>query len=305
MDSYSSKSKTELIAEIQELKRLVNSSDANNKNTMTIHDFVQQCDDLSLINGLSSAVIQKKPFKDILSLLSRSVGKIFNSHGVAVYLLSKDNDSLEMQHHTLPVKIRIIVENLMGIKIPQVIIKRSSESFYFKAITSRKHVTINGTNDIKKLMYELTDSKVLRKYISRIQNVIGIKHIVIFPLVSGNSVLGIMDISRETAFSNFEIERLENIVSQVTTAILFYRATLEKEELLQKLQTADKNIKKLSGLIPICSNCKKIRDDSGYWNQVEKYITEHTDAVFTHGICPDCMKKLYPEYVDKIMNQKK
>ncbi len=51
----------------------------------------------------------------------------------------------------------------------------------------------------------------------------------------------------------------------------------------------------LSGLLPICSNCKKIRDDKGYWNRLEGYIQEHSDAEFTHGICPECVKKLYPD----------
>ena len=55
-------------------------------------------------------------------------------------------------------------------------------------------------------------------------------------------------------------------------------------------------IKTLSGLVPICSNCKKIRDDQGYWNQIEKYIGERSNAQFSHGICPECAKKLYPEF---------
>ena len=49
----------------------------------------------------------------------------------------------------------------------------------------------------------------------------------------------------------------------------------------------------LSGLLPICASCKKIRDDSGYWNRIESYIGKHTDVQFTHGICPDCARKLY------------
>ena len=57
-------------------------------------------------------------------------------------------------------------------------------------------------------------------------------------------------------------------------------------------------VKTLGGLIPICASCKKIRDDKGYWSAVESYISKHTDAEFSHGICPDCMKKLYPEYDD-------
>jgi hypothetical protein len=67
----------------------------------------------------------------------------------------------------------------------------------------------------------------------------------------------------------------------------------EREKLIQELHYALDNIKTLQGLIPICINCKKIRDDQGFWNQVEKYIIEHSDATFTHGICPDCAKKLY------------
>ena len=57
-------------------------------------------------------------------------------------------------------------------------------------------------------------------------------------------------------------------------------------------------IRNLSGLLPICANCKKIRDDQGYWNQIETYIRGHSDARFSHGICPECVKKLYPELED-------
>jgi len=61
-------------------------------------------------------------------------------------------------------------------------------------------------------------------------------------------------------------------------------------------------VKTLSGLLPICANCKKIRDDSGYWTQIESYISEHSEADFSHSICPDCVKKLYPELYDRVMN---
>ena len=64
------------------------------------------------------------------------------------------------------------------------------------------------------------------------------------------------------------------------------------------------DVKVLKGLLPICAKCKKIRDDKGYWNQVEIYIHEHTEADFSHGICPDCMKELYPEY-SEILKMKK
>lgn len=68
-----------------------------------------------------------------------------------------------------------------------------------------------------------------------------------------------------------------------------------EKELKVRIDEAIANIKVLGGLIPICANCKKIRDDKGYWDQLEGYIQSHSEAHFTHGICPDCAKKLYPE----------
>ena len=81
-------------------------------------------------------------------------------------------------------------------------------------------------------------------------------------------------------------EHLEELVQQRTAA-------LELET--QQLQAALANVRTLSGLIPICASCKKIRDDKGYWNQLELYIQQNSDAQFSHGLCPDCAHKLYPE----------
>jgi len=69
----------------------------------------------------------------------------------------------------------------------------------------------------------------------------------------------------------------------------------ERNQLIQDLQKALANVKSLSGLLPICASCKKIRDDKGYWSQVESYIQKHSEATFSHGMCPDCLRKWYPE----------
>ena len=69
----------------------------------------------------------------------------------------------------------------------------------------------------------------------------------------------------------------------------------EQQELIKSLQDALLEIKTLQGIVPICSFCKKIRDDKGFWNQVESYVSEHTDAQFSHGVCPDCRDEHYPE----------
>jgi hypothetical protein len=70
------------------------------------------------------------------------------------------------------------------------------------------------------------------------------------------------------------------------------------EERTAELGAALSEVKILSGLLPICSSCKKIRDDQGYWNQMELYIHEHSEAEFTHSICPECAKKLFPGFLD-------
>lgn len=68
-----------------------------------------------------------------------------------------------------------------------------------------------------------------------------------------------------------------------------------RERLILELQDTLAQVKTLSGLLPICSSCKKIRDDEGYWNQLEAYVQDHSDVVFSHGLCPECAKTLYPE----------
>jgi hypothetical protein len=73
------------------------------------------------------------------------------------------------------------------------------------------------------------------------------------------------------------------------------RQNREKEKLIRELRSALDEVKTLSGFLPICASCKKIRDDEGYWNQLESYLQKHSNAQFSHGYCPDCAKKIYFE----------
>ena len=83
------------------------------------------------------------------------------------------------------------------------------------------------------------------------------------------------------------------------------RTEAEKEQLIAQLQKAMQEVKVLSGFLPICASCKKIRDDTGYWSQIEEYISKHSNALFSHGICPDCVKKLYPEFHEELQRRLK
>ena len=76
------------------------------------------------------------------------------------------------------------------------------------------------------------------------------------------------------------------------------RYALERERLISELREALAHVKTLKGLLPICSGCKKIRDGQNYWHQVECYIKDHSQAEFTHGLCPDCIKKWYPDLAE-------
>jgi PleD family two-component response regulator len=85
------------------------------------------------------------------------------------------------------------------------------------------------------------------------------------------------------------------VLARVRTQIERKRAEEEREKLIVELQEAFSRIKTLSGMLPICASCKKIRDDRGYWTQIELYFREHSEVEFSHGLCPECIKRLYPE----------
>ncbi len=91
----------------------------------------------------------------------------------------------------------------------------------------------------------------------------------------------------------------------IITVLIVSALRNERLELIQELQEAFSKIKTLKGYIPICSYCKKIRDDIGYWNHLEAYIHEHSDAELSHGICPACVQEHFGEYFDSIEEKKK
>ncbi len=128
--------------------------------------------------------------------------------------------------------------------------------------------------------------------------VIGAGKRVLAPMWDGEKVIGHM--SMDNMLSNAPItEQQCNLFRMFSTSVGYLvtrkRNDLEREQLISELQDALSQIKTLSGLIPICAACKKVRDDKGYWSQVEEYIHAHSSAEFTHSICPECMEKLYPE----------
>lgn len=81
------------------------------------------------------------------------------------------------------------------------------------------------------------------------------------------------------------------------------QAEQQKDDLIERLKQALDEVKTLQGIIPICASCKSIRDDKGYWQKVESYIQNHSDAVFSHGLCQECIRKIYPDDAEKIIKR--
>jgi hypothetical protein len=102
-----------------------------------------------------------------------------------------------------------------------------------------------------------------------------------------------------------------HIATLALVAELVHRVTAQKRELLEQkraladsLAEAKTSIKILRGLLPICSGCKSIREDNGYWKRIEDYLQVHSELEFSHGICPDCVEKLYPEFAGVVLRRK-
>ena len=109
--------------------------------------------------------------------------------------------------------------------------------------------------------------------------------------------------NRQVIFHKATFDDSDGQVAGLIGAILditeLKKAESEKEKLITELQEALDKVKLLGGFLPICASCKKIRNDQGYWQQIEMYIRENSEAEFSHSICPDCAKQLYPEFVGK------
>jgi len=137
------------------------------------------------------------------------------------------------------------------------------------------------------------------------------------PIISAGQVLGAFEIYYDITARKKQLDTLLSrssvtvftlaFVLLIVIVILLFKenktiverkqAEDERIKLIAELRKALADVKTLSGLLPICSSCKKIRDDKGYWKQIETYIAQHSKASFTHSICPDCAKKLYPNHI--------
>jgi len=203
---------------------------------------------------------------------------------------------MEMLYPVSKVPIYCVTINYLGLGVIGGVVNNPSVQGRIAASMSQKIIDgtpVEAINIVKKAENPVVfDYNILKKF--------GIKPNELPP--------GTVVINKPKNFLDFYEEHKFWIVSMfmiflliITTILLIttkkiIKINKEKQKLIEDLQKALNEIKTLSGFIPICSSCKKIRDDHGYWEQIESYIKNHSNAEFTHSLCPDCVEKLYPEF---------
>ena len=126
-----------------------------------------------------------------------------------------------------------------------------------------------------------------------------LKNVLFAPLIIENKTVGIIGLANKETDFNDDDARIATGFGELAAIALqnsWYldqrnQSDLERDQLIEELKAALSQVKRLSGLLPICAACKKVRDDMGYWNQIEIYIRDHSEAEFSHSLCPECAKK--------------
>jgi len=188
-------------------------------------------------------------------------------------------------NHTKPIKALLIEDNPGDARIAMVLLSEFKEISIDHAATLEKGLNLlqNGNYNAVLLDLNLPDSKGVNTLVS-----ILIKfpeHPVVVLTGYDESELGVLSIQ---AGAQDYLDK-KNLNGHLIVNSLRY--AIERHKLVNRLKQSLHEIDRLQGLLPICMNCKKIRDDRGYWSQIEKYISERSNVQFSHGLCPECFTK--------------
>ncbi|MBU1207506.1 MAG: GAF domain-containing protein [Proteobacteria bacterium] len=230
--------------------------------------------------------------EEVYELFAKEAGKLIPLDRIAINVLNPEAN-------------RIISVYVSGVKVAG---REAGDSYPLAGSISEGVMRTR-----KSLLIQTEDQDELAGYSHHLLSTFqaGFRSMLSVALISKDQVIGVMHIRaiKPNAYTEREVQLAERIGNQIAGAIanaqLFAelkRMEGEREKLIRDLQKALSEVKKLSGFLPICASCKKIRDDKGYWNQVEVYIRDRSEAEFSHGICPDCMKKLYGDFLKEEHN---
>jgi len=199
---------------------------------------------------------------------------------IAVNMVNKRDESLIIRY--------VNGDTFSGARIGQVLSLATTATD--QVIRTRSSLLINGKNR----------EKVMRNFSGMQSLQYGAQSGMVIPLISKNEVIASMVVysAVRDAYTEKDLLLAERVGSQIAGAIANAQLFTERKQVevslleeRRQLQQAFDEIRTLRGIVPICSYCKKIRDDTGYWDQVEQYVSKHTDAKFSHGICPACFEK--------------
>ena len=213
---------------------------------------------------------------------------------------SRDINELRSDFRLTKLKIYSNSGEVLFSTDPEDIGNTNTQKYFHEVVAKGNIVTKGITKETESLEGELMPVDVIETYV---------------PVMSGKNFIGAVeiyyDITAEKQQLNKMLTRSSVLVFLIALGLLIasmvilfiekkiiYKRKLmqkERENLIADLQDAIAKINTLKGLLPICANCKKIRDDKDRWEQIEFYIREHSEAEFTHSICPECAKKLYPD----------
>jgi len=129
---------------------------------------------------------------------------------------------------------------------------------------------------------------------------VAMRNVMFAPLNIEGRTMGIIGLANKSTDFTDEDAEIATVFGELAAIALQHSRYIELlDEKTKSLEKTLSDLKTLRGLLPICTTCKKIRDDQGYWSQIESYISKHSMAEFSHGICPECVKKYYAQYIDK------
>ena len=230
---------------------------------------------LSALNDITRAALESSGLQDVLQTLADRMGELFQADGCYLTLWDEETQM------TIPGAAYGVWREHYHQSPP-----RPGEPTVTAAVLrSGRPLAIEDVHDTPHLSRRIADLFPDRSLLG-------------LPLVVDDRMLGaaLIAYNKKHRFTPGEVARGEQVADQIALAVDRIQAWETERRQRAALQDALDHVRTLRGLLPICASCKKIRDDQGYWHQVEVYVGAHTDAEFSHGICPDCLRKLYPEY---------
>jgi sensor histidine kinase regulating citrate/malate metabolism len=213
---------------------------------------------------------------------------------------SRDINELRSDFRLTKLKIYSNSGEVLFSTDPEDIGNTNTQKYFHEVVAKGNIVTKGITKETESLEGELMPVDVIETYV---------------PVMSGKNFIGAVEIYYDITAEKQQLNKMltrssvlvflialglliaSMVILFIEKKIIFKRKLMQKEreKLIADLQDAIAKINTLKGLLPICANCKKIRDDKDRWEQIESYIREHSEAEFTHSICPECVKKLYPD----------